>query len=249
MKKSHCLKQTIQMRQRERLKEKRRSHRMLNKLACLQPCPIYIDLFIFNLEYVKMEIVLVDREKHTNSNDEYCTIYISAVQLLEKTSMILSRFFVSPFSFFLTHFLSLVLCQTHSLLMEFQNTSYIVRARERETTLLARTHTHTLTNIFIILSQFFSSLCYCYNNYSLFHLTHNGRQPVFQNTHTYRHRHRRKVYQSFIAHHFIQVSSVHYFRILITTIFICNSKRRKERHRMNLEEYFMRYFVQSLRLL
>jgi len=52
---------------------------MLNKLACLQPCPIYIDLFIFNLEYVKMEIVLVDREKHTNHNDEYCTIYISAV--------------------------------------------------------------------------------------------------------------------------------------------------------------------------
>jgi hypothetical protein len=42
-KKSHCLKQTIRIRVQEK---KERSRRMSNKLVCLQPCSIYIDVFL-----------------------------------------------------------------------------------------------------------------------------------------------------------------------------------------------------------
>jgi hypothetical protein len=57
--------------------KKERSRRMSNKLVCLQPCSIYIDVFLLNLEYIKDRNHSREREseKHTNRNDEYCTIY------------------------------------------------------------------------------------------------------------------------------------------------------------------------------
>jgi hypothetical protein len=54
----------------------------------------------------------------------------------------------------------------------------------------ATTHT-LLTNIFIILSRFFSSLYFYCNNYSLLHSTQQS-ATVFQNIHTQHYTHMKK---------------------------------------------------------
>jgi hypothetical protein len=71
--------------------------------------------------------------------------------MLEDTSVILSLSFLFLSFFLLATFLSLVLCQTHSFLMEFQNASYIERERIRETPL----RTHTLDEHFYNSLSFF----------------------------------------------------------------------------------------------
>lgn len=100
----------------------------------------YIDVFIFKF---------LKKMKHTNGRKEYCSNSMH-ISWLDSLRAIVVLFFSS-----------FALCQTHSFLMEFQNASQIVketdRERERESVSddAARTHTYTLTNIFIILSHFF----------------------------------------------------------------------------------------------
>ncbi len=111
----------------------------------------------------------------------YCR---SAGYMLEEASMILSLFFSFLF-FLLTPSLSFVLYQTHSFLMEFQNTSYIERERERERERRRYLPPYTLlTNIFIILSLIFFLLYISIATNILSFIQYNSRLPVFQNTHT-----------------------------------------------------------------
>jgi hypothetical protein len=77
MKKSHCLKQTIRVRERETVKKKREVVECQTNLFAYNHVQ-YIDVFILNLEHIKMEIILERKregEKHTNHIDEHCTIY------------------------------------------------------------------------------------------------------------------------------------------------------------------------------
>lgn len=111
---------------------------MSTKLACFQPCPIYGCIHILNRENVKVEIIL-ERERGGRRKRNILAAVMNIVQYISWLDVwrdpydSLTFFFVSSFSFLFTYFLSLVVCQTHSFLMEFQNASYIVRARkERE---------------------------------------------------------------------------------------------------------------------
>jgi len=128
--------------EREREKKKERSRRMSNKLVCLQLCPIYWCIHSQSWIYKDRNHT---RKKHTYLNDEHCTIY-QLIKCLKRLVWLSHFLFVSSFSFLFTHFLLLVLCQTHSFLMEFQNASYIVKVKERESRRARRrcAHTHTL---------------------------------------------------------------------------------------------------------
>jgi len=157
---------------------------MSNKLVCLQPCPIYWCIHSQSWTY-KDGNHTREKEKQTNHIDENFTIY-QLVRYLKKLLVWLSYFlFVSSFSFLFTHFLLLVLCQTHSFLMEFQNASYIVKVRERVGEGDGAVRTHTLTNIFIILSHFFFFFVLLLQQLFSLSFQLNGRLPVFQNTYTY----------------------------------------------------------------
>lgn len=124
------------------------------------------------------------------------------------------RFSLSLILFFLLiPSLSLVLCQTHFFLMEFQNASYTKRGRERGER-RRYLHTHTLNEHFHNSLSHFFSLLYTSPAITIFpFIQHNSRLPVFQNTHTQHYTYVKK------TQYFIFISLVHY----LTTKFSSNT--------------------------